>query len=104
MCLQELPGGPVVSGTFTTVAQVQYLLGELKSGKLQGAAKKMCLQCCISMVSQSTWGNTFAYFCKMKCRKDKQETNGIGYLKRKERNEQKRYRKQWNYSDYIFDF
>ena len=34
MCLQELPGGPVVSGTFTTVAQVQYLLGELKSGKL----------------------------------------------------------------------
>ena len=34
MYLQELPEGPVVSGIFTTMAQVQYLLGELKSGKL----------------------------------------------------------------------
>ena len=38
---QEFPGGPVVrTRAFTAVAQVQSLLGELRSHKLLGASKK----------------------------------------------------------------
>lgn len=35
-------------------------------------------------------GEKRAYSCKMKCRKDKPETNGIGYLRGKDGNEWKK--------------